>query len=176
MKCKNCKKEISNDAPFCPHCGAKIARKNGKEPRLSLLTIVFIVLATIFVVAYSITAYNGYMDNPTDHKGAVDPDTNRINDDHIDTLGLMKDEKIKQDTLKIKTTKPYDSEAAKKKQEVRKEQKSTEVSGDGENTGSEGGAAKTDEGGTTTAPANTEATAPQPAAPSAPQPQIEKIE
>src|SRR5271168_2662952 len=44
VRCKECRKEVSNTAAFCPHCGAKIRRS-------SLRSFLLLLVAGLFVVA-----------------------------------------------------------------------------------------------------------------------------
>ncbi|HEO9033808.1 TPA: hypothetical protein QIF53_002124 [Serratia marcescens] len=50
-KCKECKKEVSDKAEVCPHCGVKKPARNlGKEARQGCLGLVVLVGALFFIL------------------------------------------------------------------------------------------------------------------------------
>ena len=53
--CKECGKEVSNTAKFCPHCGYRNLQKNGGK--LGVTSLVFGILAIVYAFSCSVTCY-----------------------------------------------------------------------------------------------------------------------
>lgn len=51
MYCKNCGKEISDDAYVCPNCGVKVSGATTGERKMNVLAIVGFVLAFLVPIA-----------------------------------------------------------------------------------------------------------------------------
>ncbi len=51
MYCKNCGKEISDNAYVCPHCGVKINGPQADEKKTNTLSIVGFILAFLVPIA-----------------------------------------------------------------------------------------------------------------------------
>lgn len=82
MFCKNCGKEISDDASFCRYCGAKtveeikVENKNSYDIIVRIINIAVIVFALLNIVAFFLPVFNGKGNTLMDciKKGKVDKD------------------------------------------------------------------------------------------------------
>jgi hypothetical protein len=47
IKCKDCRKEISSDAPVCPHCGKPISKQSQTATGCLIVIVFFVILSVI---------------------------------------------------------------------------------------------------------------------------------
>lgn len=62
IKCPECGKEVSDKADVCPSCGypiKKVEEKKQKESVTSILSLVFLILGSMFDLVYMSTEENG---------------------------------------------------------------------------------------------------------------------
>ena len=72
MFCKNCGKEVNNNAIICPHCGVQVGAMKSNESGENTIAIVGFVLSFIIAIAGLICSVVGYRKAVTEgapHKG-----------------------------------------------------------------------------------------------------------
>lgn len=72
MFCKNCGKEVSDQAYVCPYCGVRLHSENGDAKKSgeewSVITIVGFVLAFLFSIAGLVCSIIGYKECVNENK------------------------------------------------------------------------------------------------------------
>jgi hypothetical protein len=88
IQCKECSKEISSDAPVCPHCGKKRSRGSGKI----LLLCLSLLVVCGFIIQYQ-DSHQAPLETP---KTTADGSPNLATGDHVvlseDTIGCTSSE------------------------------------------------------------------------------------
>ncbi len=94
MKCPECNHEVNEQEKNCPRCGAPLHHDDkDDDPTLSRGLVVFIIIGTIFLVAFGFYYYAQHKNDPEYTQTAIEPDSN-----------LAENNKAKFDTIARDTT------------------------------------------------------------------------
>lgn len=173
MKCPNCNTEIQDNEQQCPHCGTPLHQQEYEdEPTLGRGLVIFIIIGTIFLVAFGFLYYQNHKNDPEYTQTAIEPDSN-----------LAEKNVVKFDTVATDTV-PKDSLDAQ--EEVQAEKVFNSIRGKNRHNRHETRAATSGdaESAPLTVPSHPEGSGgsgktevtPVPVAPVAPKPHVEKIE
>ncbi|MCR5076934.1 MAG: zinc ribbon domain-containing protein [Prevotella sp.] len=98
MKCPECNTEVDESEQYCPNCGTPLRPdSNDDEPTLGRGLVIFIIIGTIFLVAFGFLYYSNHKNDPEYTQTAIEPDSN-----------LAENYKAKFDTI-VKDTTAKDS-------------------------------------------------------------------
>ncbi len=104
MKCRNCNQKIKKDDKNCPKCDNTIENKVDSEPTISRGLVIFIVIGTIFLVAYGIMYYNFHKNDPEYTQTSIEPDST-IADKNIVKFDTQQPDSLSKDSIDSEETK-----------------------------------------------------------------------
>ena len=76
MRCPNCNSEINEHQKQCPNCGTPPHNEYNDEPTIGRGLVVFIIIGTIFLVAFGFLYYHNHKNDPEYTQTAIEPDSN----------------------------------------------------------------------------------------------------
>ena len=77
MKCPKCNNEVNEQEKNCPNCNSPLNNNDKKnDPTLSRGLVVFIIIGTIFLVAFGFYYYGQHKNDPEYTQTAIEPDSN----------------------------------------------------------------------------------------------------
>lgn len=76
MRCPNCNSEINEHQKQCPNCGTPLHNEYNDEPTIGRGLVVFIIIGTIFLVAFGFLYYHNHKNDPEYTQTAIEPDSN----------------------------------------------------------------------------------------------------
>lgn len=76
MRCPNCNIEVDENEVNCHNCGAPLHHDDDDEPTISRGLVIFIIIGTIFLVAYGLLYYQNHKNDPEYTQTAIEPDSN----------------------------------------------------------------------------------------------------
>lgn len=92
MKCPECYTEVNDNQEYCPNCGSPLPHSHHSvqddEPTIGRGLVVFIIIGTIFLVAFGFAYYANHKNDPEYTQTAIEPDSNLAdkNTVHFDTV------------------------------------------------------------------------------------------
>ena len=82
MKCPECNNEVNEKEQQCPHCGAPLHHEDrDEEPTLGRGMVAFIIIGTVFLVAFGFFYYSQHKNDPEYTQTAIEPDSNLADND-----------------------------------------------------------------------------------------------
>lgn len=170
MRCRNCNNEVNEKDKNCPYCNAPLHEDNKEnkndEPTLGRGMVTFIILGTIFLVAFGFYYYSQHKNDPEYTQTAIEPDSNLAdnNKGKFDTV-------VKDTTANDSTDKQEEEQAEKVFNSIRRSNHSRRrSSSNNASSGSSDGQSSTSES------SSGASSDPQPIAPAASKPRVESIE
>ena len=109
MKCRNCNNEVSEKDKNCPYCNTPLHKNDTNDgPTLGFGMVTFIILGTIFLVAFGFIYYAQHKNDPEYTQTAIEPDSNlaETNKAKFDTVAI--------DTAKTNSTDKLEEQQAEK--------------------------------------------------------------
>ncbi len=91
MKCPKCNNEVNEQEKNCPNCNSPLNNNDKKNgPTLSRGLVVFIIIGTIFLVAFGFYYYGQHKNDPEYTQTAIEPDSNLADNDKakFDTIAI----------------------------------------------------------------------------------------
>ena len=167
MKCRNCNNEVSEKDKNCPYCNTPLHKNDTNDgPTLGSGMVTFIILGTIFLVAFGFFYYGQHKNDPEYTQTAIEPDSN-----------LADNNKAKFDTIARDTTAKDSADAQEEKQaekvfnSIRRSHRSNHSNNHNDATSDNAD----EQNGSSEASSNSSGET-QPVAPAASKPRIESIE
>ena len=109
MKCRNCNNEVSEKDKNCPYCNTPLNNNDTDNgPTLGRGMVAFIILGTIFLVAFGFYYYGQHKNDPEYTQTAIEPDSNLADNNKA------KFDKIVRDTTAKDSTEKQEEEQAEK--------------------------------------------------------------
>ncbi len=167
MKCPKCNNEVNEQEKKCPNCNAPLNdTNNDNEPTLGRGLVVFIVIGTIFLVAFGFYYYSLHKNDPEYTQTAIEPDSNLADNNKakFDTI-------VKDTTAKDSTEKQEEEQAEKVFNSIRRSNRPSRKSSDSESSSS---SSERHSSGSETSSGSASET--QPIAPAVSKPRVESIE
>ena len=164
MKCRNCNNEVSEKDKNCPYCNTPLHKNDTNDgPTLGFGMVTFIILGTIFLVAFGFFYYGQHKNDPEYTQTAIEPDSNLADNNKakFDTI-------VRDTTAKDSTEKQEEEQAEKVFNSIRRSNRSSHKS-----SRNEASSSSSDNQNSTSEPSSNE---PQPIAPAVSKPRVESIE
>ena len=164
MKCRNCNNEVNEKEKNCPHCNTPLNNNDTDNgPTLGRGMVAFIILGTIFLVAFGFYYYGQHKNDPEYTQTAIEPDSNLADNNKakFDTI-------VRDTTAKDSTEKQEEEQAEKVFNSIRRSNRSSHKSSHNEASSS-----SADKQSSTSESSSGEV---QPIAPAASKPRVESIE
>ena len=167
MKCRNCNNEVNEKEKNCPYCNTPLNNNdNDNDPTLGRGMVAFIILGTIFLVAFGFFYYGQHKNDPEYTQTAIEPDSNLADNNKakFDTI-------VRDTTAKDSTDAQEEEQAEKVFNSIRKSHRSSRTSKHNNATANN----SDNQNGSSEASSNSSGET-QPIAPAASKPRIESIE
>lgn len=164
MKCRNCNNEVNEKAKNCPYCNTPLNNNDTDNgPTLGRGMVAFIILGTIFLVAFGFYYYGQHKNDPEYTQTAIEPDSNLADNNKakFDTV-------VKDTTANDSTQKQEEEQAEKVFNSIRRSNRSSRKS-----SSNEASSSSSDNQNSTSESSSNE---PQPITPSVSKPRVESIE
>lgn len=111
MKCPKCNTENDKSQKVCTQCGTPLGNKGKDDPKLSKVTLGYIIIGTLLLMVFGFIYYNNHINDPEFLRtpNYLEPDSSLVekNDVVIDTLSSdtiandSNDEAEKEEAAKI---------------------------------------------------------------------------
>ena len=98
MKCPECNTEINKNQENCPNCGAPIHNNQDEEPTIGKGMVIFIIVGTIFLIAFGAYYYSMHKNDPDITQTAIEPDSN-LAEKNTPKLDTIKVDTISKDSI-----------------------------------------------------------------------------
>ena len=99
MKCPKCNNEVNEQEKNCPNCNSPLNNNDKKNgPTLSRGLVVFIIIGTIFLVAFGFYYYGQHKNDPEYTQTAIEPDSNLADNDKAKFDTIARDTTAKDST------------------------------------------------------------------------------
>jgi hypothetical protein len=164
MKCRNCNNEVNEKEKNCPYCNTPLNNNDTDNgPTLGRGMVAFIILGTIFLVAFGFYYYGQHKNDPEYTQTAIEPDSNLADNNKakFDTI-------VRDTTAKDSTEKQEEEQAEKVFNSIRRSNRSSHKS-----SSNDASSSSADKQSSTSESSSGEV---QPIAPAASKPRIESIE
>ena len=101
MKCRNCNNEVSEKDKNCPYCNTPLNNNDTDNgPTLGRGMVAFIILGTIFLVAFGFYYYGQHKNDPEYTQTAIEPDSNLADNNKAKFDTVVKDTTANDSTQK----------------------------------------------------------------------------
>lgn len=101
MKCRNCNNEVSEKDKNCPYCNTPLNNNDTDNgPTLGRGMVAFIILGTIFLVAFGFYYYGQHKNDPEYTQTAIEPDSNLADNNKAKFDTIVRDTTAKEVTEK----------------------------------------------------------------------------
>ena len=99
MRCPECNNEVNEKEQQCPHCGAPLHHEDrDDEPTLGRGMVAFIIIGTVFLVAFGFFYYSQHKNDPEYTQTAIEPDSNLADNDKAKFDTIARDTTAKDST------------------------------------------------------------------------------